>query len=146
MPASELLASPSNRKGIRFDPRTKLFLLITLCTLILSTDNSGLMLYLKPLLALIPFVLLLLSAKYWAGFLYFALYVLGFVLELSWGAFVVAEQRSCHYCLSLSGDKLDTAGVCDHNQIYSLRHCSIFPYDNHIRQRIYRFDEENAHY
>lgn len=45
MPASELLASPSNRKGIRFDPRTKLFLLITLCTLILSTDNSGLMLY-----------------------------------------------------------------------------------------------------
>ena len=61
MPASELLASPSNRKGIRFDPRTKLFLLITLCTLILSTDNSGLMLYLKPLLALIPFVLLLLS-------------------------------------------------------------------------------------
>ena len=87
MPASELLASPSNRKGIRFDPRTKLFLLITLCTLILSTDNSGLMLYLKPLLALIPFVLLLLSAKYWAGFLYFVLYVLGFVLELSWGAF-----------------------------------------------------------
>ena len=68
MPASELLASPSNRKGIRFDPRTKLFLLITLCSLILSTDNSGLMLYLKPLLALIPFVLLLLSAKYWAGF------------------------------------------------------------------------------
>ena len=87
MPATELLASPSNRKGIRFDPRTKLFLLITLCTLILSTDNSGLMLYLKPLLALIPFVLLLLSAKYWAGFLYFVLYVLGFVLELSWGAF-----------------------------------------------------------
>ena len=131
MPASELLASPSNRKGIRFDPRTKLFLLITLCTLILSTDNSGLMLYLKPLLALIPFVLLLLSAKYWAGFLYFVLYVLGFVLELSW------EWGVWFY---------RAYGVCDHNQIYSLRHCSIFPYDNHIRQRIYRFDEENAHY
>lgn len=45
MPASELLASPSDRKGIRFDPRTKLLLLLTLCTLILSTDNGGLMLY-----------------------------------------------------------------------------------------------------
>lgn len=87
MPASELLASPSDRKGIRFDPRTKLLLLLTLCTLILSTDNGGLMLYLKPLLAFIPFALLLLSAKYLAGFLYFILYALGFVMELSWGAF-----------------------------------------------------------
>lgn len=85
--SSELLHSSSHRKGIQFDPRTKLLLLITLCTLMLSTSNSGLMLYLKPLLALIPFILLLLSAKYTSGFLYFVLYVLGFGLEVSWEIF-----------------------------------------------------------
>lgn len=83
--SSELLSSSFRKKGIQFDPRTKLLLLITLCTLMLSTSSSGLMLYLKPLLALIPFTLLLLSAKYATGILYFVLYALGFVLEVSWG-------------------------------------------------------------
>lgn len=83
--SSELLSSSFRKKGIQFDPRTKLLLLITLCTLMLSTSSSGLMLYLKPLLALIPFTLLLLSAKYATGILHFVLYALGFVLEVSWG-------------------------------------------------------------
>lgn len=85
--SSGLLESSSQKKGIHFDPRTKLLLLITLCTLMLSTSTSGLMLYLKPPLALIPFVLLLLSAKYTAGVLYFILYALGFGLEVAWGTF-----------------------------------------------------------
>lgn len=85
--SSELFHSASRKKGMKFDPRTKLLLLITLCTLMLSTSNTGLMLYMKPLLAFIPFVLLLLTAKYAAGILYFALYALGFGLEIFWGAF-----------------------------------------------------------
>ena len=85
--SSELFHSSSRKKGMKFDPRTKLLLLITLCTLMLSTSNTGLMLYMKPLLALIPFVLLLLTAKYAAGILYFGLYALGFSLEIFWSAF-----------------------------------------------------------
>lgn len=85
--SSELLHSSSYKRGIQFDPRTKLLLLVTLCTLMLSTSNSGLMVYLKPLLAVIPFILLLLSAKYTTGFLYFVLYALGFGLEISWEIF-----------------------------------------------------------
>lgn len=87
MLASELANLPSNRNGIRLDPRSKLMLLITLSILMLSTDNNGLMLYLKPFLALIPFILLLLTARYRVAFCYFILYALGFALELSWGSF-----------------------------------------------------------
>ena len=85
--SSELLHSSSHKKGIKFDPRSKLLVLITLCTLMLSTSNSGLMLYLKPLLAFIPFLLLLLSKKYITGILYLILYALGFMLEISYGNF-----------------------------------------------------------
>ena len=85
--SSELLHSSSHKKGIKFDPRSKLLVLITLCTLMLSTSNSGLMLYLKPLLAFIPFLLFLLSKKYITGILYLILYALGFTFEISYGNF-----------------------------------------------------------
>ena len=85
--SSKLLNTSFHKKRIQFDPRTKLLVLITLCTLMLSTSNGGLMMYLKPLLALIPFVLLLLSEKYIVGILYFVLYTIGFGLEIFWGAF-----------------------------------------------------------
>lgn len=84
--SSELLIVSYNKKGVHFDPRTKLLLLITLCTLMLSTSSNGLMLYLKPFLAVIPFALLLLSSKYAAGMMYFVLYALGFGLEIFWEA------------------------------------------------------------
>lgn len=85
--SSELIRSSSGQKGIRFDPRTKLLLLVTLSSLLLSTGNGGLMMFLKPILASMPFILLLLSKKYITGVFYIVLFIIGFLLELYLGAF-----------------------------------------------------------
>ena len=79
---SEILNSTTNKQGIYLDPRTKLFLLITLSSLMLSSGNSNIMLYLKPFLAFMPFVLLLFSKKYIAGFVFIILFIIGFFLEI----------------------------------------------------------------
>ena len=52
-------AMTENRKGILLDPRTKLVLLLTITTLMFSTSNEGIMNFVKPVLSLIPFVLIL---------------------------------------------------------------------------------------
>ena len=87
---SELMNSTNNKKGISFDPRTKLFLLITLSSLMLSTGNSGIMLYLKPFLAIMPFLILLLSKRYITGIIFFILFMFGFLSEI----FLVTIENS----------------------------------------------------
>ena len=52
-------ATTEKRKGILFDPRTKLVLLLTITTLMFSTSNEGIMNIVKPCLSLVPFVLIL---------------------------------------------------------------------------------------
>ena len=79
---SDILNSTTNKQGIYLDPRTKLFLLITLSSLMLSTGNSNIMLYLKPFLAFMPFVLLLFSKKHIMGFVFFFSFLVVFSLEI----------------------------------------------------------------
>jgi len=52
-----LSATVDSRNGIVLDPRTKLFMLITITTLMFSTSNDGIMNIVKPILSLIPFAL-----------------------------------------------------------------------------------------
>lgn len=85
--SDDLFNSSYCKKGIKLDPRTKLLLLITLCTLLLSTNTNGLMLYLKPILAFIPFILLFITKQYNIGFVYVILYIFGFWIEISLGIF-----------------------------------------------------------
>ena len=54
-----LSATVDSRNGIVLDPRTKLFMLITITTLMFSTSNDGIMNIVKPILSLIPFALIL---------------------------------------------------------------------------------------
>ena len=79
---SELLKATTNRQGIYLDPRTKLLLLVTLSSLTLSTGNSNIMLYLKPFLAFLPFLILFLSKKYILGFTFIISFIVCFVLEI----------------------------------------------------------------
>ena len=79
---SELLKSTTNKQGVHLDPRTKLLLLVTLSSLMLSTGNSNIMLYLKPFLAFMPFFVLLLSKRYILGFAFFVSFIIGFFLEV----------------------------------------------------------------
>ena len=47
------------KSGIILDPRTKLLMMITITTLLLSTGNKGVMNIIKPVLSAVPFLLLL---------------------------------------------------------------------------------------
>ena len=47
------------RRGLLLDPRTKLLMLVTVTSLMLSTGNSGVTNIVKPVLSILPFILLL---------------------------------------------------------------------------------------
>lgn len=80
-------ASAAGSKGLVLDPRTKLLMLITVSALMLSTSNEGLMNILKPVLTLIPFVLILSERKIGTAVKYMVLYAVCFAAErfaMSW--------------------------------------------------------------
>ena len=74
-------SSPGEGKGLVLDPRTKILLLVTITTLMLSTSNKGVMNILKPLMSFVPFLLLLSQRRFWTAGKYFLLYVLCFGIE-----------------------------------------------------------------
>ena len=75
------LTHTAKHRGLLLDPRTKLFMLITVTSLMLSTGNSGVMNFVKPVLSIIPFVLLLSEQKWKTAAKYLVLYIVCFVLE-----------------------------------------------------------------
>lgn len=70
-----------SRRGMLLDPRTKLLMLVTITSLMLSTSNSGVMNILKPVLSIIPFILLLSERKWKTAVKYLLLYAVCFALE-----------------------------------------------------------------
>ena len=76
-----LSAASDNKKGILLDPRTKLFMLVTITTLMFSTSNEGVMNVVKPILSLIPFALILSERRFKTAGKYALLYAACFVLE-----------------------------------------------------------------
>lgn len=75
------LTHTAKRRGLLLDPRTKLFMLITVTSLMLSTGNSGVMNIVKPVLSILPFVLLLSEGKWKTAAKYLVLYIACFALE-----------------------------------------------------------------
>lgn len=76
-----MLTYTAKRRGLLLDPRTKICMLITVTSLMLSTGNSGVMNIVKPVLSVIPFVLLLSERKWKTAAKYLLLYVVCFALE-----------------------------------------------------------------
>ena len=74
-------AAAPDRKGLLLDPRTKLLLLLTITTLMLSTSNEGAMHVMKPVLSLIPFGLILSERQFKTAGKYLVLYAVCFLLE-----------------------------------------------------------------
>lgn len=74
-------AYTAKRRGLLLDPRTKLIMLITVTTLMLSSGNGGVMNIVKPTLSIIPFVLLLSERRWKTAAKYLVLYVVCFALE-----------------------------------------------------------------
>ena len=77
----DALASVPARKGQRLDPRTKLLLLLTVTTLMFSTGNTGVINVVKPVLSVLPFLLLLSEGRWRTALKYLGLYALCFALE-----------------------------------------------------------------
>ena len=75
------LAHTAERRGLLLDPRTKLLMLLTVTSLMLSTGNSGVMDLVKPVLSILPFVLLLSEGKGRTAAKYLVLYIVCFALE-----------------------------------------------------------------
>ncbi len=78
----EVLSSQIKRKGVRLDPRTKLFLLITISILVVGGEVSGMMIVIKPLTALIPFLLLFTIGKWKQALSFTALFAVLFLSEM----------------------------------------------------------------
>ena len=85
----ETLTYTAKRRGLLLDPRTKLLMLITVTSLMLSTGNSGVMNIVKPVLSVLPFILLLTEGLWKTALKYLVLYAVCFALE-----------RVALYCLS----------------------------------------------
>ena len=64
----------ASKKSIQLDPRTKLLLLLTITTLMFSTSNEGIMNLIKPLLSLVPFILILSERRLQTAAKYLILY------------------------------------------------------------------------
>ena len=75
------LAHTAKRRGLLLDPRTKLLMLLTVTSLMLSTGNSGVMDLVKPVLSILPSVLLLSEGKGRTAAKYLVLYIVCFALE-----------------------------------------------------------------
>ena len=71
----------ASKKSIQLDPRTKLLLLLTITTLMFSTSNEGIMNLIKPLLSLVPFILILSERRFQTAAKYLILYAACFALE-----------------------------------------------------------------
>ena len=69
------------RQALLLDPRTKLLMLLTVTSLMLSTGNGGVMDIVKPVLSVLPFVLLLTQGRWRTARDYLLLYAICFALE-----------------------------------------------------------------
>ncbi len=80
--AKEVLRSSAGKRKVLLDPRTKLALLVTIGIIVLGGDNGGWMTVVRPSLAMIPAILLLLSRRNSMAILYAFVYGISFAGEL----------------------------------------------------------------
>ena len=77
----DTLGYVEKRRGLLLDPRTKLLMLITITSLMLSTGVGGVMNVVKPVLSILPFLLLLSEHKWKTAIKYLILYAACFAAE-----------------------------------------------------------------
>jgi energy-coupling factor transport system permease protein len=84
----ELLQSEEVRGGIILDPRTKLLLVFTTSLVLVAGGYGGVMNIIRPVLAVLPFLLLAASRRWTVSLMYAALYSLTYLGELFLPRFV----------------------------------------------------------
>ena len=71
-----------NKNVLFIDPRTKIFLLFVTSTVMLSSGGEGIFIIIRPVVALLPFILLLTSKRYKAAFSYIFFYIIANLLTI----------------------------------------------------------------
>ena len=79
---STVLALKQQQRGVLFDPRAKFLALIIVASLLLSIGNEGLMGLVRIVLALVPFVLLVLSRNIKSSVTYISIYLVAYVTSV----------------------------------------------------------------
>jgi energy-coupling factor transporter transmembrane protein EcfT len=77
----ELLSDSDSRQGICLDPRTKMVMVLTVTTIMLSSGNTGYMMWVRIALALLPFLLFLNTGRRKRAFVYFMVFLAAFCAE-----------------------------------------------------------------
>lgn len=70
------------KSNVPLDPRTKIFLTLTVSSILIGGAVGGIMTILRPCLAAFPFVLFLIEKKYKTAIKFFAVYLALFAVEL----------------------------------------------------------------
>lgn len=80
-----MISDFTSKKGkniISLDPRTKILLVITISTVLISSGDAGIMKFLKPLLTFVPFILLFSAQQYKTAGTYITIYLLSYIGQI----------------------------------------------------------------
>lgn len=77
-----LLLSATSQNGFWLDPRTKLYVLAVFSIVMIDGKTDGISFWLKPVLALIPFLLLLSGRRRKAAFIYLIIFTVSWVVSI----------------------------------------------------------------
>lgn len=80
--AKEILNNETGSVGIRLDPRTKLFLILVISVFVLGGAGGGVMVFVRPLLCMIPLALLLSCRRFGAAAIYAGIYSISYISRL----------------------------------------------------------------
>lgn len=79
----EFLSSEQQKRGIHFDPRTKLLLILIISVFVLGGAGGDAMYFLRPALSLIPFAMLISVGRVFHAVLYITAYTVCYVAQLT---------------------------------------------------------------
>lgn len=80
---TQFFAAEKEKRYVTLDPRTKLALVVTVSTLMLGGGNTGAMRFLRPVLCVAPFILLLAERRVKAAAKYLALYIACYAIGIA---------------------------------------------------------------
>ena len=96
-----LLQPDEKRTGITFDPRTKMFLLLTIAVFVLGGTGGKNVDLLAPMLCALPFVLFLLAGKWKRAFTYVLIYAAAYLCFWYFGPRTTGRLSLVLYSVSL---------------------------------------------
>lgn len=80
---TQFFTAGREKRYIILDPRTKLALVVTISTLMLGGGNSGAMQFIRPVLCIVPFILLFSERRMKTAAKYLVLYIACYAIEMA---------------------------------------------------------------